>query len=88
MSNIDRQRISAVRLLERLGYSFSGSEWRKPSDVNFASEADDLHALLIDRAALLAGGGEHTPEEDELRTIADALEAYETKRWPDAGGKG
>ena len=32
---------------------------------------------------MLAGGGEETPETDELSTIADALEAYEAKRWPD-----
>jgi hypothetical protein len=40
-----------------------------------------------------AAAGEHgiTEEEAELRAIADVLEAYETKRWPDGkepGGKG
>ena len=84
MSTIDRQRISAVRLLEGLGYSFSGSDWRQPSgNGSFTLEADELHALLVERAAMLAGGGEETPETDELYTIADALEAYEARRWPD-----
>ena len=79
MSIIDRQRISAVRLLESLGYSFSGSEWHQPSENgSFAHEADELHALLLERAVTLSGGGEETPEADELGTIADALEAYET----------
>ena len=76
------QRLSAVRILESLGYSFFGSEWRQPStgDANLAPEADELHALLV---AILDGGGEVTLGEDELRMIADALEAYELKRWPD-----
>ena len=72
-----------MRVLESLGYFFSGSDWRQPSrNGSFAPEADELHALLVERAAMLAGGGEETPETDELSTIADALEAYEAKRWP------
>ena len=83
MSTIDRQRISAVRLLESLGYSFSGSDWRPPGNGRFAPEADELHAQLVERAVILSGGGKEIPETDELCTIADALEAYEAKRWPD-----
>ena len=89
MSTIDRQRISAVRILESLGYSFSESDWRQPSgNGSFAPEADELHALLVERAVMLSGGGEETPEADELCTIADALEAYEAKRWPDCKASG
>ena len=73
-----------MRLLEGLGYSFSGSDWRQPSGYgSFTLKADELHALLVERAAMLAGGGEETPKTDELSTIADALEAYEARRWPD-----
>ena len=61
------QRFSAVRLLETLGYSFSGSEWQQPTkcDANLAPEADVLHALLVDRASMLASGGEETPEDQQ-----------------------
>jgi hypothetical protein len=29
--SIDRQRISAVKKLEQLGYSFDGSDWQQPT---------------------------------------------------------
>ena len=78
-----------MRLLEGLGYSFSGSEWRQPSGHgSFTPEADELHALIVERSARLAGGGEETPEADELSTIAEALEAYEAKRWPNCKASG
>lgn len=91
MSEIDRKRITAVELLEAQGYTFDGSKWRPPVEQPFWPEADRLHALLMDRAEVLSGCIEDSPEEDELRAIADALEAYEFRRWPGgkiAGGKG
>jgi hypothetical protein len=57
----------------------------------FWREADAMHALLIKRADELIGCTEGSPEEAELRTLADTIEAYEAKRWPGgkvAGGKG
>ena len=57
----------------------------------FWHESDGMHALLIKRADELMGCTEASPKEEELRAIADAIEAYETKRWPSgkaAGGKG
>jgi hypothetical protein len=53
------------------------------------SEADAMHALLVKRAELLMG--RRSPEDEELRALADVIEAYEAKRWPSgkvAGGKG
>ena len=50
-----------------------------------------MHALLVKRADALVGCTEGSPEEEELRTLADAIDAYEAKRWPSgkaAGEKG
>jgi hypothetical protein len=47
--------------------------------------------LLVKRADELVGCTEGSPEEEELRMLVDAIEAYEAKRWPSgkvAGGKG
>ena len=52
----------------------------------FGRETDAMHALLTKRADELAGCTEGSPEEDELRALADAIDAYEAKRWP--RGKG
>ena len=53
-------------------------------------EADAMHAL-VKRADELLGCIEGSQEENELRTLADVIVAYEAKRWPSgkvAGGKG
>ena len=53
--------------------------------------ADKMHALLVERADALMGCTEGSPEEAELAVLTDAIEAYETVRWPNvkiAGGKG
>ena len=46
---------------------------------------------LIKRADELMGCTEDSREEEELRALADVIDAYEAKRWPSgkiAGGKG
>jgi hypothetical protein len=57
--------------------------------TKLTKEADAMHALLVLRADALMGCTEGSEEEEELS--ADAIEAYEAKRWPDGkepGGKG
>ncbi len=92
MTNIDRQRIAAVRALEGLGYSYRDSEGWKPAEFpDQWFEADVLYAILVTRADRLAGFIEGSREAAEFRTIAKALDAYEHKRWPTGkldGGKG
>ena len=48
----------------------------------FRREADATHALLINRADDLVGCTEGSPEEAELSTLADVIDAYEARRWP------
>ena len=93
MSNIDRQRITAVQILEGLGYTFAGGEWKAPAGTvaSLVPEADAMHGQLVRRADDLAGCTENSPEEQELEAIVNAIEAYEAKRWPEGkipGGKG
>ncbi len=54
-------------------------------------ESDAMHALLVKQCDELVGCTEGSNEEQELRSLADVIEAYEAKRWPSgkvAGGKG
>jgi hypothetical protein len=87
MSAIDKQRITAVRNMEALGYRFDGIEWTGPEPMGpsyiMDEEADAMHALLVLRADKLDGCTEGSDEEKELKMIADTVGAYEAKRWPD-----
>jgi hypothetical protein len=52
---------------------------------------DKMHGLLMDRADALMGCVEGSPEEAELASLTDIIEAYESQRWPLGripGGKG
>jgi hypothetical protein len=93
MSNIDKQRVAAVRKLERFN-TFAG-DWHPPAGVTAvtptSAQADAMHALLVQRADALEGCTEGSKEERELAAITDAIEAYETLRWPTGkvdGGNG
>ena len=99
MSNIDKQRVAAVQKLEALGYSYQGGEWVPASAPPAAAgprsqmtvEADAMHGVLVRRVDALEGCSEGSKEEAELKTMVDAIEAYEAIRWPlgkELGGKG
>ena len=93
MSNIDRQRVAAVRKLEALGYRYEGDEWVGPSVTNqsILAEADAILSALVLRADALEGCIEGSEEEAELAIMTDAIAAYEAVRWPtgkEPGGKG
>jgi len=95
VNNIDKQRVSAVRKLEELGYKFAGEWLHRVNDASVAvvvpAVTDPMHVLLVQRADMLEGCIEGSEEERELAAITDAIEAYEAKRWPEGkvpGGKG
>jgi hypothetical protein len=49
-----------------------------------------MHTLLVKRADAVMGCTEGSSEEEELRALADVVDAFEAKRWPSgkvAGGK-
>jgi hypothetical protein len=91
MGEIDGQRISAVRKLHELGLAWHAGAWRNSDEADSLREADAMHALLVQRADALEGCSEGSPEETELSSIIDVVEAYEEKRRPLGkipGGKG
>ena len=58
---------------------------------HLADVTDRMHGLLMERADALMGCTENSPEEAELATLTDVIEAYERQRWPLGripGGKG
>jgi len=73
VSSIDRQRVAAVKAMEKLGHTFDGLAWNGPRGVNLDHEADAMHALLILRADRLEGCTEGSAEETELKLIADTV---------------
>jgi hypothetical protein len=86
MSQIDRQRIEAVKTLQGLAYDFVEGTWCPPASAAAPKPdavADALHGLLVQRADQLEGCAEGSAEEMELAAIAVAVEAYESIRWPE-----
>jgi hypothetical protein len=94
VSNIDKQRVAAVQMLEALGYSFQGGEWvpaSAPPRPFMTAQGDVMHGVLVKRADALEGCTEGSDEEAELKRIVDVIEAYEAVRWRTGkvnGGKG
>jgi hypothetical protein len=92
MTNVDKQRIAAVQVLNALGNTFIGGEWKAPAGAaaSLIPEADAMLALLMARTDELGGCTEGSAEEKVLETIVNAIEAYQVKRWPERkipGGK-
>jgi hypothetical protein len=84
MSFVDKQRITAVETLERLGYTFSpDTGWTGLREcLPQQSEADVMYAVLVLRADRLTRGIDRMEDPSELAMITDATEAYEAIRWP------
>jgi uncharacterized protein YjeT (DUF2065 family) len=60
--HLDKQRITAVSILEALGYRFAPNEWKAPAGmVSLVREAEQMHALLAQRADHIDGCTENSP---------------------------
>jgi hypothetical protein len=83
MNTIDRQIMSAARALEddEAPTRFGSPATTAPGPMLRA--ADSMLAVLVSRADALMGCTEGSPEEEELASITDAIEAYEAVRWPE-----
>ena len=87
MNNLDKRIMAAERELDASAHGGFTPAWAEL----LQTPADHMHALLVERADALMGCSEGSPEEAELATLTDAIEAYEGVRWPDGkapGGKG
>jgi hypothetical protein len=72
-----------------MGYVFHEHDWTGPT-IPSTFEADAMHALLVARADALEGCREKLARRARTAMIAEAVGAYEAKRWPDGrvpGGK-
>jgi hypothetical protein len=69
MSEVDRQRIAAVRALEALGHCFRDGRWQPPIQPQCCPEADALHSLLVSRADTLIGCTAGSTDQDELEAL-------------------
>ena len=82
MTEVARQRISGVKLLEDLGRLPRRGVARACSSYRGRSRC---HALVArERADALEGAVENSPEKTELFGLTETIEAYEAKRWPTA----
>ena len=87
MSMIDKERIAAVRKLQAMGYAFDGSDWQSPEDIQGPklvtwTEADALHAKLVQLADTLDGCAEGSLPEAVRYALTEAIDGYQSVRWP------
>ena len=83
MSDIDRQRWTAVKLLRSLGYEWHDGEWLSPDDepeedltASFISAADDLYEEIRARTRELDGAEPGSPEADEAIRLSVLGDLY------------
>ena len=93
MSNIDKQRVAAVRMLEAMGYMFAAIDWQPAADHSRVCCAIRRRAarLLVTGPTRLAAALKARWRNGALRAITDAIDGYELVRWPDGkvpDGKG
>jgi hypothetical protein len=76
--------LRTARVLQALGYTYRGGEWLllAGAPLLLTAEADAMHGALMRRQDALVGCTDGLDEEAGLKTIVDAIEAYEAKRWP------
>lgn len=89
MSDIDRSRVDAVRLVAMLGYVWDREEraWRHPAqgtarDLSeaFIQAADAMHGELVGQIEDLGGAPEDMSTHETLERTGTLIEAYEAAR--------
>ena len=96
MINIDKQRVTAVRKLEALGYSYQGGEWvpaapAAPQSLLMTAECDAMHGALMRRADALEGCAEGSTRRPSSGPSSTRSRPTKAVRWPtgkEPGGKG
>jgi hypothetical protein len=96
MSMIDKERVAAVRKLKAMGYAFDGGDWQPPEDTQGPelvawTQADALHAKLVQLADTLLGSAEGSLQEVVHYALTKSIDGYQSVRRPQgrvADGKG
>jgi hypothetical protein len=89
MSDIDRSRIEAVRLVAKLGYIWDRDSrtWRHPAqgtarDLSeaFIQAADAMHGELVGQLEDMTGAPDDMSTDETLQRLGTLIEAYEAAR--------
>lgn len=89
MSDVDRSRIEAVRLLQELGYAWDRTQraWQQPAhgagsllSQTFIHAADAMHGELVGQLEDIADAQEDVSTDETQQRLGMLIEAYKAAR--------